>query len=262
MPNWDIWIAVLILAPLMIVKASAFLFILAKFNLKPRTAYLTALTLGNYSEFGLIVGVVGMNIGLIAEDWVVAMALLMSLSFIVSAPLNKQAHDIFDKYKTKIMKINRVRDSQDSAPIDFENAKIIVVGLGSIGRSTFENLEKKFGRCVIGLDYNHERIHEMQLLNYHVKWADTTDSELWDNVDCQQIKAVFLTMTDFASNANTLKEMNRSKHKGFKVFAISHFPDETLKYQKMGAEYVFEYKEYLGKDFVENALDFKSIKVD
>ncbi len=262
MPTWDIWVAVLLLIPFMIIKASAFLFILSRFKLRPRTAYLTSLTLGNYSEFGLIVGVLGLNLGMITEEWVIVMALLMSMSFIISAPLNKKAHEIFDKYKPQIMKINRVRDSQDSEPIDFENAKILVVGLGSIGRTTFENLRKKFGNCVLGLDYNHERVEEMRLANCHVKWADTTDSELWDHVDCQQIKAVFLTMSDFASNSNTLKEMNRVKNRNFKVFTISHYPDETIKYHRMGAEYVFEYKEYLGKDFVENALEQKKISVN
>jgi hypothetical protein len=129
------------------------------------------------------------------------------------------------------------------------------VGLGSIGEITYASLFQKFGDCVMGLDYNHDKIENMANRKWNVKWADTTDSELWDHADCQNIEAVFLTMGDFASNSNTLKEINRLKNRNFKVFAISHFPDQTIKYNKQGADYVFEYKESLGKDFVDNALE-------
>lgn len=255
LPNGLILITALILIPLVFVKASLFLYLLSRFNLRPRTSYLSALSLGNYSEFGLIVGVVGMNMGYIEEEWVITMALLMSISFVISAPLNAKAHHIFDRYKTKILSINKVMNSIDSEPVDFEKAKILVVGLGSIGEATYSSLFKKFGDCVMGLDYNHDKIENHTGKNWNVKWADTTDSELWDHADCTNIQAVFLTMGDFASNSNTLQEINRIKNRNFRVFAISHFPDQTQKYNGQGADFIFEYKESLGKDFVENALE-------
>ena len=260
LPNSAILITASVLIPLILLKASLFLFILSRFDLRPRTSYLSALSLGNYSEFGLIVGVIGLNRGLIAEEWVVVMALLMSISFVISAPLNARAHEIFDTYKTKILRLNQVKDSIDSEPVDFEKSRILVVGLGSIGEITYASLFQKFGDCVMGLDYNHDKIENMANRKWNVKWADTTDSELWDHADCQNIEAVFLTMGDFASNSNTLKEINRLKNRNFKVFAISHFPDQTIKYNKQGADYVFEYKESLGKDFVDNALEHHHLK--
>jgi glutathione-regulated potassium-efflux system ancillary protein KefC len=92
LPATNTFIVALILLPLVLFKGALFTFILSRFAIKPRTAYLSSLSLSNYSEFGLIVGVVALQMGYISSEWLVAMALLMSLSFITAAPFNVIAH--------------------------------------------------------------------------------------------------------------------------------------------------------------------------
>jgi len=46
------------------IKIALFFLLLTRFRLRARTATVTSLTLANYSEFGLIVGAVGVNEGL------------------------------------------------------------------------------------------------------------------------------------------------------------------------------------------------------
>lgn len=247
--------AAIILLPLALFKGFAFLLILSRFAMQPRTAYLSSLALTNFSEFGLIVGVVGFQIGLISSEWMVTLSLLMSFSFVMAAPLNVHSHTIFDRYKNFILKLNKNKNTVDKEPVDFGNAEVLVVGLGSIGKPTYEELSKSHGDRILGLDYNHEVIQDFKAEGYWVDWADTTDSEIWDNVDCSQIKAVFLTISDFNSNVNTLIEINRMKRKPFKIFALSHYPDQAEQYRELGVDFVFEYKENLGKDFVHNSLE-------
>jgi hypothetical protein len=84
--------------------------------------------------------------------------------------------------------------------------------------------------------------------------ADSSDSELWDNVDTSKLRAVFLTMTEVQSNLNVLEELKRVKHKTFKVYAYCKYDDVKEKYLKNGADFVFDYKTHLGKAYVEQAL--------
>lgn len=254
LPSASTVLTAFILLPLVLFKGVLFLFIMSRFQLQPRTAYLGALSLSNNSEFGLIVGVVGLNIGLINEEWLVVLALLMAFSFVIAAPLTNYSHVIFDKFKSLILKINQNTIGEDCEPVDFGNAEYLVIGLGSVGKPAFDTLQTEFGQKVLGLDYNTELIEQLVQNNSNVKWADSTDSELWDKVDSSNLKAVFLTLSDEESNLNILKAINRINKKSFKTFTICHYPDQKLKYTNEGSHFVFDYKNYLGKDYVEQAL--------
>jgi glutathione-regulated potassium-efflux system ancillary protein KefC len=254
LPGIDTLIIAAILLPLVFIKGGLFLWILSRFSLQPRTAYLGALSLTNFSEFGLIVGVIGLKMGLISNDWLLAMAILMSFSFAVAAPLNNYSHVIFNKFKAAILKLNKNKETEDCEPVDLGEAQYLVIGLGSIGKPAFDTLREKYGELVIGIDYNLEKISSLREKGLNVTWGDSTDSVLWDNVDTSSLKAVFLTMSDVDSNVNILEEISRLKNRNFKVHAICHYEDQKELYLSEGADFVFDFKNYIGKDYVEQAL--------
>jgi glutathione-regulated potassium-efflux system ancillary protein KefC len=257
LPSLSTFGAALILLPLVLLKGILFLFVLLRFPLQPRTAFLGALSLSNFSEFGLIVGIVGLQIGLIPSEWIVVLALLMSFSFILAAPLATNAHVIFDRYKARILRLGKKTESVDCEPTNFGTAEILVLGLGSIGKPTFESLVSLHGKQVLGLDFDAERIDELQAQGHQVLWADGTDSELWEKADLKRIKLIFLTISDFTANLTILTEMKKAKDRSFRVFALSRYQDHAERYRELGVDFVYQYRESLGRDFVTNALESK-----
>ena len=81
LPNGDAIIFALVVTLLLPIKGILFFFLLLVFKLRARSAFLTGLSLTNFSEFGLIVA------SLILPEWLVPLALAVSLSFLISAPL-------------------------------------------------------------------------------------------------------------------------------------------------------------------------------
>jgi predicted Kef-type K+ transport protein len=254
LPNWISLTVAIILIPVIFLKGALFVWILSRFQLQPRTAFLGGLSLTNYSEFGLIVGVIGLSLGLITNDWLVTMALLMSLSFVIAAPLNRNAHVLFDRFKTKLLKLSKSKVGEDCEPVDFGDASFIIVGLSSVGKPAFETLQSSYGQKVLGLDFNTDIVNALAKSGANVKWADATDSELWDNVDTSKVQAVFLTLSDEEANLNVLQEINRIRKRRFKVFGYCLFSDKVEKYREEGFDFVFDYKTYLGRAYVEKAL--------
>jgi len=106
MPTWNSIILALIFIVVVFIKGGLFLRLLTRFNIRSRTAWLSSLSLMNFSEFGLIVAGIGVKNGWIEPEWLVILALTMSLSFIVSSPFNKYAHRLFDQYKIILMRLN------------------------------------------------------------------------------------------------------------------------------------------------------------
>lgn len=235
-------------------KGYLFNIIMSYFNLRARTNFLTSLSLMNYSEFGLIVGAVGNKMGLISDEWLISIAVLMALSFLLASPFNARSYEIFDKYKKLLTKINKTSKEIDSQPVIEKNIKYIVVGIGSIGRSAFEHFHNNFEGKVLAVDYDSDKVENLKSENYQAVWGDTTDREFWEENNFKKVDLIILAMSDYASNYNTLKQINRLKKKPFKVAVICHYEDEQHKFENMHVDYVFNYKNELGEDFAEHAM--------
>ena len=256
LPNVSTLVISGLILPLVLFKGALFLLILSRFDLQPRTVYLSSLTLTNFSEFGLIVGVVGVSIGLMSEDWLVAMALLMSASFVIASPLAKYSHVIFDKFKPTLLKINKHRHTVDEEPKDLIGAKYLVIGMGSIGKLTLDALTEKYGSAALGLDYKDDLVEEMKSEGKNVLWADTTDSVFWDNVKINSLETIYITMSDVSSNLNTLERINQLEHRNFKICSVCHYIDQSNLYIENGVDFVYQFNKYVGQDYVEQAEEF------
>lgn len=79
------------------VKGILYFLVLNRFKFRVRTSLLTSLSLFNYSEFGLIVGGLAFKMGWMSGDILVAVAIAVSLSFLIAAPLNKAGHKLYQQ---------------------------------------------------------------------------------------------------------------------------------------------------------------------
>jgi predicted Kef-type K+ transport protein len=251
LPYFGILWASLILLPFIFFKGGLFVWIFTKMPVRPRTNLLTSISLTNYSEFGLIVGVVAFQKDFFSEDWLIVMSLLMSFSFVIAAPLNVKATSLFRRLKPLILKLNNQEECIDTEPKLLGDATQVLIGLGFIGKSALERLIQKDKIDVIALDYSHDKVSEYLSKGYNAKWADTTDSEFWENVDLGKVKRIFITMSDFTSNVNTLKEIQKLPVKNFEVYAVSHYDDQIPRLKELGVDKIYHYKDNLGVDFVD-----------
>ncbi|MGY6562839.1 MAG: cation:proton antiporter domain-containing protein [Luteibaculaceae bacterium] len=243
-----IWLT-LFLIGFIILKSVLFFALLAKQNMRARSALLAALSLGNYSEFGLIVGVVALNAGLISPDILVALALLMSLSFVISAPLNQRAQLIYDKYQPLLNKINGTKECIDSEPVNLKKAEFIVIGLGSIGLPAFRFLKEKYGDKVLGIDYNHDRIANLKKEGCNVEWGDATDLLFWQAIKNSKVDNVLLAMSDYKSNLNSILEIDRIQNKNFKLGVIYTYEDELNELNSPNIDFLYSARSNVGADF-------------
>ena len=92
LPDANAWWFAIAMTALLPLKAALFFLLLVIFKLRARSAFLSGLSLTNYSEFGLIMASVAL------PAWMVPLALTVALSFVVSAPLNRIAHPLYERY--------------------------------------------------------------------------------------------------------------------------------------------------------------------
>jgi len=254
LPNWEMVFMALFLLILMLIKSGLFMLLFTRFNLGARTSFLSTLSLSTYSEFGLIVAIIGVQYGWMDNSWLVTIALALSFSFVVAAPFNHFAHELFGKYKVKIMRLNTNKTHPDDEPSEIGDAEYLICGMGRIGRVVYRQLKSEYKGKVLGLDYNHETVKTAQLLGKNVIWSDVTDSNFWQNIDLSNVKIVFLSFSNHSSNVHASIELQKIKHPETKVGSVCEYRDEAKILRSHDVDYIYNTREQVGKEFADELM--------
>lgn len=230
--------------------------LLTRFNLRARTAWHTTLSLANYSEFGLITAAIGVKMGIIDNQWMIILALSMSFSFLVGSPLNTMAHKLFERYKNILMKLNTKNIHPDDEPVNLGDARVVICGMGHIGRAAYHQLTTEFGSRVIAIDYDKNVVEKLSEANKNIVWGDSTDSNFWQYVKMPDVQYILLTMNDYASNLNTAIALSKCKYRIFKIGAPGHHIEEITELKEAGVSFVYNYHSRAGAEFASSFLSF------
>ncbi len=238
------------------VKGTLFMVLLTRLNLRARTAWHSTLSLANYSEFGLITGAIGVKMGVIENEWMIIIALALSFSFVFAAPLNTHSHRLFDRYSHILMKLNTKNRHPDDEPVDLGDARVIICGMGHVGRAAYHQLSADFGDRVISIDYDKDVVAKLSGSNKNVVWGDSTDSNFWRNVKMPDVEYILLTMDDHNSNINTANALTKCKNRRFSVAAPGHYLHEITELRDAGVSFVYNYYSRAGAEFASGFLSF------
>lgn len=230
LPGWGDLGFALGLGLLLPVKGAVFFAVLIAFGLRARTAFLSAVSLTAYSEFGLIViaGVPG------AEAYLVPMALAVALSFLLAAPLNRLAHPLFDRLEPYLLRFERDARHPDDAVVDLGGSDVIVFGMGRTGSAAFASLAEA-GFTPVGVDADQYKAEAHQTQGRNVVFADAEDSQFWKAVKIDQIKAAVLAMDDIEAKLIAASSL---RARGFAGPIVSHafFEDHAEQITAAGAD--------------------------
>ncbi|MCP4689142.1 MAG: potassium transporter Kef, partial [Desulfobacterales bacterium] len=127
------------------IKALLFFFLLTRFRLRARTALMTSFNLANYSEFGLLVALIGVRNGWMTDDWMTIIALALSISFVVASLLNSRVHAIYTRYCVRLRRFETSVRHPGDKPIDPGDADILIFGMGRLGAGAYDNLRTRYG---------------------------------------------------------------------------------------------------------------------
>ncbi len=254
LPGPEALLAALLLLAIVPLKVGLFFALLARFGLRARTATLASLSLANYSEFGLIVGAVAVKNGWLSAEWLVAMAVAVAISFIAAAPLNVASHRIYGRTDAWLRRFERAKRLPYDRPLKIGDAEILVFGMGRIGGGAYETLRQRYGRRVLGLDYDAERVKMQIGAGRNVALGDATDTDFWENFRPDRVKLVLLALPNHKENMFAAKKLVASGFTG-KVASIARFPDEIEELRGLGVNAAFNVYAEAGAGFADHVCD-------
>lgn len=225
-----IWFAVL-LALLLPLKGALFFGLLIAFKLRSRSAFLTSLSLTNYSEFGLIVASVALS------EWLIPLALAVAFSFLISAPLNRFAHPLYERFSRRLISLERKGYHPDEQPLLLVE-EVLVVGAGRTGLATYKALSAQ-GLDVIALDSDPILVEQQTKKNINIMFADAADPVFWRRLEAPNLRFVILSANELEAKVIAAQKLRKSGFSGLIVsYSLHHENTELIR--QAGVDYIHE----------------------
>lgn len=212
-------------------KGLLFFALMVAFKLRARSAFLTALSLTAYSEFGLIVAAG------VLPDYLVPLAIAVSISFVISAPLNRYAHPLYKRFEDRLRVYERNTIHPDEQPKDMGDADVLIFGMGRTGSAAYQFIADQ-GLKPIGLDADTYKAKAHHEAGRNVMFADAEDSNFWRSCNLGKIKAAILAMDDIEAKLIAARSL---RERGFVGPIVAHAMHEAHEEQirEAGADHTY-----------------------
>lgn len=247
-----IWIA-LIVSLILPIKAGLFFVLKTQFKLRGRSAMLSALSLANYSEFGLIVTAASVSFGLLQKEWLVIMALIVSFSFIFSSIINAYAHRIYAHWRVVIKRFEKTQRLEEDKLEIPHDASILVIGMGRVGTGAYKTLAERNYKNIWGIELMRSRALEHKEEGRNVIVADAEDPLLWETINIKKIEMIMFAIPNHKDIIETVKQLRLVNYTG-KLAGIAKYDDNRDKLLSAGIDVVFNFYQKAGVGFAEQAL--------
>ncbi|MDO3721017.1 cation:proton antiporter [Marinobacter sp. chi1] len=227
LPDADSLMFAVIAGLVLPLKGILFFFLLLAFRLRARSAFLSSLALTNYSEFGLIVASVAL------PEWLVPLAISVSISFAISAPLNRFAHPIFERYGNRLTPFEGKQHHPDEQPISLGTTRVLIMGMGRTGTAAYDWIARHETE-LMGLDSDPAKAQKHQKRGRNVVFADAEDASFWSGLHMPSVHSVILALGDIEAKLVAARMLRKL---GFRGYIVAHtmYDDEAKAIREAGA---------------------------
>lgn len=239
----------LLMLPLLLLKSTLFFIFFTRFRLRARTSLLASLNLGNYSEFGLIVVALSVANGWLDAQWLTAIAISLALSFVVASVLNARANLLYLRYRQVWRKWQMPERLPDEPRLDLGNASIAVIGMGRVGKATYDALRERYGEQLVGIDSDPVKVASLQEAGRNVLFGDLTDADSDDRITrMHTLRFVLLALPSLTVSKAVLEQLRIAGFEG-RIAATARYPDDIEALREAGAATVYNIYTEAGTGF-------------
>jgi glutathione-regulated potassium-efflux system ancillary protein KefC len=254
LPTWEMLGIASLITLLIPIKFILFFTLFIKFKLRARTAFLAALALANFSEFGLLITSISTKSGWLSNEWLVILSLAVSISFIITNIFYNFSHQYFTKYKEKFKQFEHPVKLNEDNFVQPCNAPIVIIGMGRVGMGAYKALNSQFPKQAWGLDTDKCKVDWLNSEGTQAFCGDAEDADFWENIDLSKIELAMLALPSVPDIINITSQLRLANYPG-KIAAIARFDDERDELEKFGVDKVFNFYNEAGVGFAEEASD-------
>ncbi|MEM6998811.1 MAG: cation:proton antiporter family protein [Pseudomonadota bacterium] len=239
-PGWSEVMVALFFILFLPIKVVMFYGLFNFFFLRAGTSWRTSLNLANYSEFGLIVGALATSAGWLPKEWLAVFAVVITVSFIISAPLVNIRDNLYEAWRLKLEHFERPKRLHGEEDLDLAHIKVVVFGMGRMGTAAYNAMEADYHGQLIGVELDQEKADKHIGTGRHVISGDATNPDLWTRAPelIDELEWVLLTMSCHQANMNAASRLRQMGYSGA-IAVTTEYPDEEHDLKAIGVDHTF-----------------------
>jgi Kef-type K+ transport system membrane component KefB len=200
-----------------------------------QTSFKTAISLGQVSEFSLVLVLLGNSAGIVPTNIVNVITFVALITIASSTYFISYANNIY-KLLEKPLNIFERTKTHSERSISSRRYDLILFGYRKGGQE-FIQLFKKMKKEFVVVDYDPEVIDAMEQQKVNCIYGDATDIELLEEIGIEKSKLIVSAITDHDTNIFLLKLVNKINPKSIVIVHAESISKATELYE-LGASYV------------------------
>lgn len=202
---------------------------------KKRTSFMASVTVGQISEFSLIVMALAFKIGHVGSDLLTLTAIVGAVTMTVSTYMILYADWLYRRLEKWLGVFERKVTVEKGAGVKSLGDRIILFGYNRVGSVLRPALEK-LGKKLVVVDFNPAVVEKLASeKEVNVVYGDMGDYELYEELEVGQASLVVSTVVDVGDNLQLLEAVGK---RGPMVIVTAADINDAKELYAAGADYV------------------------
>jgi Kef-type K+ transport system membrane component KefB/Trk K+ transport system NAD-binding subunit len=203
---------------------------------RPKTSFMTGLTVAQISEFSLILVALGLSLGHVDHSVASLVTIVGIITIAGSTYLVLHADTLYEKFRRPISFLDIRKKPKGEHYAEHQNAEMIIFGYDRVGYNFVESARSITERYIV-VDFNPLSIKKMQARNIPFKYGDAEDIEFLQDIGFHDARLVVSSIPDFKTNLLIVEYYRKANYTGV-VITIAHDIKQARELYVAGATYV------------------------
>ena len=222
-----------------VIKPLILLVVTSLWGYEKRTAFLTSISLGQVSEFSLVLATLGVySFQHISREFFSMIVLLTVATISLTSYVMQYENWLYAWLATLLTPFERlaVARRKGHGTLRKKHHPVILFGHHRMGDIFFRTFDRLYDGVLV-VDHNPDVIEHLSMRKVPCMYGDATNAEILEKARVQKADLVVSTIPNEADNAHLIKYVKGINKKAFLVVTANQVP-QALELYKMGADYV------------------------
>lgn len=204
----------------------------------PKTSFISGLYLAQFSEFGMIIILIGVSSGAIGNHLLSTSIILIVVSMIISSYLIKYSKEIYLKFEKHLLKIDGIfpkKKIEGSVEV-IDDYNILFFGYYELNKELISKL-KTVGKKILVIEDDPANIALLKLEGLNYAYNSISNPEFFGCIKFDKVELVISNLVDVDENKMIIKHLKQSNPKATAIVTARSLKD-SLELYDHDADYV------------------------
>lgn len=210
------------------------------FGYHKKTSFLTAISMGQVSEFSLIIVAEGILLKHLTPDILSLIITLTVVSMAISTYFLNTATSLYNKYEQYLGFIDKLFKRKNTEFLEndetYQQINVVVNGYANVEGSMVEKFMNA-GKKVLIIDNDPDVIRKLKETKMNCMYGDLAENNIFDKIDMKKVEIIMSTTPDYHGNMSIIKRVREMNKKAI-IIVNANRVDESFDLYNVGADYV------------------------